>query len=35
MAKAILGKIWRIQAIIWKYLANPRAPLAGREGATL
>jgi hypothetical protein len=34
-AKGILGKIWRIQAIIWKYLANPCAPLAGREGATL
>jgi hypothetical protein len=34
-AKRILGKIWRIQAIIWRYLANPCAPLAGREGATL
>jgi hypothetical protein len=34
-AKGILGKIWRIQAIIWKYLANPCAPLAGRERATL
>jgi hypothetical protein len=34
-AKGILGKIWRIQAILWKYLANPCAPLAGREGATL
>jgi hypothetical protein len=34
-AKGILGKIWQIQAIIWKYLANPCAPLAGREGATL
>jgi hypothetical protein len=34
-AKAILGKIWRILTIIWKYLANPCAPLAGWEGATL
>jgi hypothetical protein len=34
-AKGILGKIWRIQTILWKYLANPCAPLAGREGATL
>jgi hypothetical protein len=33
-AKGILGKIWRIQTIIWKYLANPCAPLAGPEGAT-
>jgi hypothetical protein len=34
-AKGIFGKIWRIQAILWKNLANPCAPLAGREGATL